>query len=181
METLKGKLLIAHPFLKNPAFRRMVILICDETPEGHFGLVLNNPIEAMKIDDILPDKIGVDCELGVGGPVDPLYLQYLHKNSNVRGTQEILPGVCVGGDFKQVKMLLNLENIRPDDVHFYVGYAGWENGQLEEELNKNSWLITDFNWEYLENNQDDMWKKVLRKMGDKYLKYVNYPIDPRLN
>ena len=60
-DTLKGKLLITHPFLKDPKFRGMVILVCDETPEGHFGLVLNNRLDTMKIDDVLPEKIGVDC------------------------------------------------------------------------------------------------------------------------
>ena len=79
MESLKGKLLIAHPFLKDPDFRRMVVLICDESPDGHYGLVLNNNMTEMKIDDVLTDKIGVDCDLGLGGPVDPMYLQYLQK------------------------------------------------------------------------------------------------------
>ena len=110
-----------------------------------------------------------------------MYLQYLHKNTGIRGTQEILPGVCVGGDFKQVKLLLNLENIRPDDVRFFVGYAGWEQGRLEEELNKEAWLVTDFKWEYLEDTSGDMWKMVLRGMRNSYSNFVNYPVDPRLN
>jgi putative transcriptional regulator len=181
MESLKGKLLLAHPFLKDPSFKRMVVLICNETAEGHYGLVLNNPMEVVNLDDVLPEKIGLECSLGVGGPVDPTYLQYLHRNVNVKGSQKILPGLCVGGDFKQVKMLLNLEDIRPNEVRFYVGYAGWSQGQLEEEMKNDSWLVTDFKWEYLENSRSEMWKMVLRSMGKDFSKYINYPIDPRLN
>jgi putative transcriptional regulator len=179
MDSIKGKILLAHPFLKDPNFKRMVVLICDDTVEGHYGLILNNSLSSLQVDDFLPEKIGVQLPVLVGGPVEPTYMQYIHRCEVVEGSKGVKDNLWVGGDFEQVKMFLNLEKIPPEDIRFFIGYAGWGNGQLEKEMQSDSWIVADFNWEYLNYAPEEMWKKVLRYLGKGDL--VHYPIDPRLN
>ena len=179
MDSKKGKILLAHPFLKDPNFKRMVVLICDETKEGHYGLVLNNSLASLQVDDFLPEEIGVKLPVLVGGPVEPTYMQYIHCCESVEGSKGVKDNLWVGGDFEQVKMFLNLEKIPPEDIRFFIGYAGWADGQLENEMKNDSWIVAEFKWEYLNYTPEEMWKKVLRDLGKDDL--VNYPIDPRLN
>ena len=181
MEPLKGKILLAHPFLKDPNFKRMVVLICDESTEGHYGLVLNHSLASLNVNDFLPEKIGKELPVLVGGPVEPMYMQFIHKSSLVDGSKEVDENIRVGGDFEQVKMFLNLEKISPSDIRFFIGYAGWGKDQLQDEFKNESWLVGEFKWKYLDYSPDEMWKKVLRDLGTGFEEFVNYPIDPRLN
>ncbi|HMI67022.1 MAG TPA: YqgE/AlgH family protein, partial [Cyclobacteriaceae bacterium] len=66
---------------------------------------------------------------------------------------------------------------------FFVGYSGWSQGQLEEEMEMDSWIVTDKVTEELifETNPKIMWQKVLKNMGGRLSVYSNYPADPRLN
>ena len=179
MNKIKGKILLAHPFLKDPNFKPMVVLICDESIEGHYGLVLNNSLDTLHVDDILSEKIGLEIPVMVGGPVEPTYMQYLHRCSKVNGSKDVKDNIWVGGDFEQVKMFLNLEKIPLEEIRFFIGYAGWEAGQLAEEMKSDSWIVADFKWGYLKYTPEEMWKMVLRDLGKDEL--INYPIDPRLN
>ncbi len=179
MKPVKGKILLAHPFLRDPNFKRMVVLICDDSLEGHYGLVLNNSLASLSVNDFLPEKIDIDLPVLVGGPVDPTYMQYLHRCEKVEGSKGIKENIWVGGDFEQVKMFLNLEKISPEEIRFFIGYAGWADGQLAEEMKSDSWIVADFKWEYLKYAPEEMWKMVLRDLGKEDL--INYPIDPRLN
>lgn len=179
MEELKGKILVAHPFLKDPNFKRTVVLICEESEDGHYGLILNNPITGVDLEDVLSEELGWHQPLLSGGPVEPMTLQYLH-HENIKDALMLSPDLCIGGDFNEVKELLNLGEISSDEIKFFLGYSGWGGGQLEDELEKESWLITDFKKEYLDA-EEDLWKQVLRDMGGDYAQLINYPIDPRLN
>jgi putative transcriptional regulator len=179
MRKFKGKLLVAHPFLKEPTFHKSVILICEEKKEGHYGLVLNQPISDVVLDDVFMDKIGLDIPILSGGPVEPMMLQYLH-HFNVSDAKSLFSDLSIGGDFNQVKRLLNLTNESTDEIKFFLGYSGWAEGQLEDELNKGSWVIAEFRPEYLDY-QGDLWKKVLEDMGGEHKQLINYPNDPRLN
>ena len=179
MQNLKGKLLVAHPFLKDPNFKRSVVLICEDSVDEQYGLVLNNPITGVVLKDVLPDDLTIDTPILSGGPVEPMTLQYLHQ-TNVDDALVLSPDISLGGDFNQVKRLLNLGQISTHDIKFFLGYSGWGEGQLKDEIDSDSWLVADFKREYLDY-QGALWKKVLRDMGGEYAEMVNYPIDPRLN
>jgi putative transcriptional regulator len=64
-----------------------------------------------------------------------------------------------------------------------LGYSGWSAGQLEEELDSDSWIVSDQASEELifDTEPDGMWKKTLKIMGGRFSVYSNYPKDPRLN
>ncbi|MCL4155937.1 UNVERIFIED_CONTAM: hypothetical protein GTU68_032233, partial [Idotea baltica] len=78
-------------------------------------------------------------------------------------------GVYWGGDFEKLKFLVKSELIKPHNIRFYVGYSGWSEGQLQEELNSGSWVIDSMDANYIfKSNQDDLWQKVLHNKGKVY-------------
>ena len=83
---LKGKVLIAEPFLEDPNFKRTAVMICDHSlEEGTVGFILNRPIE-MRIDEVLEDFPEFDAEVYFGGPVktDTIHLSLIHISEPTR-------------------------------------------------------------------------------------------------
>lgn len=104
----KGSLLIAKPFLGDPNFERGVILMCEHNEQGSFGFVLNQTTDLF-LGDVLDETIYQDITLHLGGPVEKNTLHFIHRRPDlVTGGTEIMKDVYWGGDFENVKTLLNL-------------------------------------------------------------------------
>lgn len=178
----KGCLLIAKPFLGDPNFERGVILLCEYNSQGSFGFVLNQVTELF-LGDVLDETIYQDIPLHVGGPVEKNTLHFIHRRPDlINGGEEIMNGVFWGGDFEQVKTLLNINTLNSDDVRFFIGYSGWSGGQLDGELSQDSWIVSQTTSDFLFTTPPgSFWREVLRNMGGEYRSIANYPIDPRLN
>ena len=82
-----------------------------------------------------------------------------------------------------LKPQLDTTTLKPSDIRFYLGYSGWGQGQLEAELQEDSWIVCDFVTDELLFDTDPtvIWKKALENMGGRFSVYSNYPVDPRLN
>ena len=178
----KGGLLISEPYLPDPNFKRTVILLCDHNDEGTFGFVLNKSTKAG-----LKEFIDIDSdfnpEVFVGGPVQQDSLNFLHRGDEFEGGMKITEGLYWGGNFEHLKVLMDQGQLDESNFRFFIGYSGWGIGQLEKEVNENSWIVTkgltaDV---LLETNSNLLWKQVLKAMGGKYEMFSNYPTDPRLN
>ena len=182
VEPKKGCLLVSEPYLPDPNFERTIILLCEHGVEGSFGFVLNKPSPA-KIADVMETIQNFDAHVYVGGPVQQDTLHYLHRIKTLEGATEVGEGIYWGGNFEQLNLLINGKNIAVDDVKFFLGYSGWSEGQLEEELKANSWIVSGKVDEQLifETNAEIMWQKALKAMGGRFSVYSNYPVDPRLN
>lgn len=178
----KGKLLLSEPFMGDPNFDRSVVLLCEHNEEGSFGFVLNRPA-SVELSDIIEDVNQFDGTVYVGGPVQHNTLHYIHRFPTLEGSQEIQNGLYWGGDFEQLLNLLDSHQITEDDIRFFVGYSGWGEGQLEEEMEKSSWIVADVNDVNVifESDGQKMWQTILKNLGGKFSIYSNYPTDPRLN
>lgn len=77
-----------------------------------------------------------------GGPVQTSSLFYIHRLGDLIGGKEISEGVFFGGDFKTIEELVKRDEATPDDIKFFLGYSGWGESQLEDEILNNSWLTT---------------------------------------
>ncbi|OIR02978.1 hypothetical protein GALL_149780 [mine drainage metagenome] len=177
-----GTLLISDPFLKDPNFLRTVVVICDHQYEGSFGFVLNKLYD-QKIGELVPDLEGIDFPVYYGGPVQTNTLHFLHQRPElIDGGILVTDNVYWGGDFETVIELLKENRLKQNDIRFYIGYSGWGEGQLEEELKTKSWITSQGTSKLIfHRNADMIWKDALRNLGGEYAQMINYPIDPQLN
>lgn len=178
----RGRLLISEPFLADPNFERTVVLLCEHNEEGSFGFVVNKP-SLLKIGEVM-DAIGsVDERVFVGGPVQQDTLHFLHRHTSIDKAVNIRDEIYWGGDFESLVTCIDTAVVKPTDVRFYLGYSGWSSGQLESELQEDSWIVCDYVTDELlfDTDPTQMWKKALDGMGGRFSVYANYPVDPRLN
>ncbi|MEM9414764.1 MAG: YqgE/AlgH family protein [Planctomycetota bacterium] len=150
MDSLAGNLLVAAPTMDDPNFARAVILMVDHSEQGALGLVLNRPSQT-KVDAVW-DQISilpcpVDQWVRRGGPC-PGPLMLLHDQPT-HAQVEVCEGVCFSSEEALVTGAIGPDSTHEQDLGsdgarlgFYVGYAGWEGGQLEAELGTGSWLVT---------------------------------------
>lgn len=177
----KGKLLIAEPFLGDPNFERSVILLCEHNEEGSFGFVLNQ-VANLQLNDVLSQPAAVALPLYVGGPVGQNTLHFVHRLAFLEDAVELGGGLFWSGDFEQMTNLLNIGKISERDVRFFIGYSGWSSGQLDQEMERKSWIVSQATADFVfETPTDQFWRAVLRQMGGEYRVKSHYPIDPRLN
>jgi len=178
----QGILLIADPFLKDSNFMRSVVLMCRHSEEGSFGFVLNK-IYDLTLGDLISDMEEYQLPVFTGGPVQMDTVHYIHQFPNLLpDSQLIAENIYWGGDFEKLKSLIKNNEIDTSRIKFFIGYSGWENGQLENELTEKSWLTATSTRNIVFNTPtDEIWKAGLRHLGGKYEMMINFPIDPQLN
>lgn len=93
-----------------------------------------------------------------------------------------MDGIYWGGDFEIVTDLVKANRLQSKDIRFFVGYSGWGDGQLNEEMNAKSWILSESNRKLIfATTAEEIWKAALRQLGGEYVQLINYPIDPQLN
>lgn len=177
-----GILLIAEPFLKDPNFLRTVVFLCEHKGEGSFGFVLNRVFENT-LDELIPELEGNKIPLYYGGPVQLNSVHFLHQYPElIPGGQEVFKGVYWGGDFDLVIELLKEGNIDLKKIRFYIGYSGWGEGQLADEIIEKTWLTVKATKRLVFHpRHNEIWKDSLHHLGGEYEQIIHYPIDPQLN
>ncbi|MEM6336646.1 MAG: YqgE/AlgH family protein [Bacteroidota bacterium] len=179
-----GRLLVAHPMLGDPNFNRSVVLLCEHTVgAGSFGLVLTRTLEE-RMGELMPSLADFDGPVGQGGPVQLDTLHFVHRHGEqVSEAIEIHEaGVYWGGDIAAVEQLVLTGQTGPEQMRFFAGYAGWDDGQLQAEIEEGSWFVADLSLDLLFSTPpENLWRTVLRRMGGQYALLANFPADPRLN
>lgn len=177
-----GKILIANPFLKDPNFFRSVVLLCEYRDEGSFGFIFNK-LFTQTLDELMPDTTIKKLPVYFGGPVQLDTIHFLHSVPDlIEGGFKILPDIYWGGDFERAVELLNMGMIDAGQIKMFIGYSGWDKGQLDGELKEDSWIISKGTKELIFDEMDkNIWSQSLREMGDGYAPIANYPPDPSLN
>jgi len=178
-----GHLLISEPFMLDPNFKRSVIILTEYSDMGAVGFILNHQSDYL-LGDILPDTSYSEMPVYVGGPVGSNTLHFIHTcPDKIPNGIEIVNGIYWGGDFEVVKELVSSYQLTEDEIKFFTGYSGWTAGQLEAELRENTWIVTDkLNTETLfKHDEQDLWKDVVRGMGQRYAHIANFPENPELN
>jgi putative transcriptional regulator len=182
LEPEKGRILISEPFLDDNYFKRSVVLLCEHNEEGTFGFVLNNYVD-LKLPEIMADFPEVNTRIGIGGPVETNNLYYIHTmGEKLEGSLEIMEGLWMGGSYEIMKLLLESDQTDVSTFRFFVGYSGWEPEQLDEELKRNSWIVSNASVaDIMNTSQEKLWAESLRAMGKRHSIVANFPEDPTLN
>ncbi len=177
-----GSLLISEPFQNDNYFKRAVVLLSEHDNHGTLGFILNKPTD-LKVNDAVDDFPTFDAPLYFGGPVDTDTLFYIHTVGKIlTGSREIVPGIFWGGDYDQLKFMIDTRQILPDQIRFYAGYSGWEPRQLDDEIKDKAWMLSEAKKEFTFcANPKALWSQVLRSMGNEYAMLANFPEDPSLN
>lgn len=179
-DSLRGKLLVASPALVDPNFARTVVLITEHNEEGAMGIVLNQPSETA-LDDVSPElaEIAGEGPVFVGGPVQPEALVLLAEFSDPTAAAWI-----VAADVGLASSELELSElggvVRRGRV--YAGYSGWGEGQLEAEMEIESWIVEPpLPRELFPEDPDALWSDVLARKGGQYALVARMPDDPSVN
>jgi len=172
----KGRILLAEPFMLEPNFNRAVILLCEHELDGSLGFILNKPLE-MTVNELIADFPEFDAPVFYGGPVQTDTIHYIHNAGElIDDSKRIAPGVYWGGDFEQLKGLIKTRLIEAKDIRFFVGYSGWDFGQLKDEMASRSWLVADMHSNYLFKTKiSQLWRKVMRNKGNTYTVIAQIP------
>lgn len=178
----KGRILVSEPFLPDPNFERTIVLLCEHNDEGSMGFVLNKPSQA-EIGDVIEALEDLSSTVLVGGPVQQDTLHYLHRCAGLENAIHIIDDIYWGGDFDNLKSLIHTKQIHSKDIKFFLGYSGWSAGQLQAELEVDSWIVSDkFDTKLIfETQPQDMWRQALERMGGRFSVYSKYPVDPTMN
>ena len=179
----RGSLLLSEPFMLDPNFKRSVVLLTEHANDGSMGYILNHKSNLL-LKDLVPECENANNVVFIGGPVANDTLHFIHRCYNrMNSGSEIGEGVYWGGNFETLKILINNNNVQADEVKFFVGYSGWGADQLKSEMEENSWLVADkFAPEIpFLDDEENLWKEVLRGLGPKYAHVANFPENPLWN
>jgi putative transcriptional regulator len=177
-----GIVLAAAHNLHDTNFKRAVVFLAQHEATGTLGYVVNRPLEPT-LREILPDVHGFDAPLFWGGPCQNDTLHCLHRiGAHVPGALEIAEGIYWGGKFEVITDLLMSGGADVNDIRFFVGYAGWTDGQLEEEIKEESWMPAHSNQHLLfEEPTKNLWTRVVSGLGGDYRIIAGTPEHPSLN
>jgi putative transcriptional regulator len=181
-DSLRGKLILASPVLRDPNFVRTVVLIAEHTDEGAMGLVLNRPAAAT-VGEAVPDLswlAGDEEPVYVGGPVAETAVIVLAEFDRPE-----LAGALVEDDLG----FIGADADEPDRLdgairraRVFAGHAGWGPGQLEDELGEEAWIVeAPLREEIFTIDPEDLWAAVLRRKGNRYALLATMPLDPSVN
>jgi putative transcriptional regulator len=177
--SVAGSLLIAHPNMLDPNFRRTVLFISAHDPkEGALGVIINRPLDRQVADLVTetPPASLAEVPVFLGGPVGKNQLMFaafewqigegLNLNHNVA-----LEEACDAVDQKN-----------PARSCAFVGYAGWGAGQLEAEMKQKAWLLQKPSRSVLKLDRlPKLWFDIMRTLGPWYKMLAAAPDDPSLN
>ena len=181
LEISRGKLLIAMPSLLDPNFRRTVILLCEQGPEGALGLVVNRPTE-VEVSTLISDLSGLDPSERVyaGGPVGKNGMLILCRGAAGPSGHEVLDDLFLA---KELEALKTPGILGPKgEIRCYLGYAGWAPGQLEMEIQSGAWRVANGSADLTFDAEPSLlWPQMMRRMGREWAVYATLPSDPGLN
>jgi putative transcriptional regulator len=176
--TLAGSLLIAHPNMLDPNFRRAVLFISAHDPkEGALGVIINRPLDKHVSDLVseVPPASLAEVPVFLGGPV---------------GKNQLLFAVFEWDKGEGLKLNHNVDLEKANEtagqqsasICAFVGYAGWGAGQLEAEMKQKTWLLQKPGRSLLEaDRRSTLWFDIMRGLGPWYKMLAAAPDDPSLN
>lgn len=177
---LAGRLLVASPRLVDPNFARAVVALLNHDEKGAMGLVINRPTEipvAEHLPDWVVDRLVPPAVVFYGGPVEQAVAIGLRESYHDASEEVFASGVSMidlsdeeGGESSS------------GGLRVFAGYAGWGPGQLEDEVEEESWIILPARaGDVFSSSPADLWGEVLARQGGQIALLASMPLDPELN
>jgi len=181
---MKGKLLVASPeLLLDEVFSKSVILIVDQHEHGTVGFMLNKPLP-LQVSEVAENLKNLNIQLWDGGPVAEENLYFLHQlpeffDENYKVTDNIY----WSGDFEQLEVLSREQpRILYGRTKFFLGYCGWNVGQLEREIKSGAWMVVDQpDFDIFNLDPRRIWANLIYRYKPEWELWIHAPSDPALN
>jgi putative transcriptional regulator len=180
-ESLAGQLLLASPSLLDPNFVRTVVLIGIHSEDGAMGVVLNRP-STVTVGEAVPqlqDVIGALETVFVGGPVQSSSVVFLAEFLD-----PTLAGMLILGRIGFPAPEASVEQLAQATARrrVFAGHAGWGRGQLDAEIAGGDWIAHPAQPEDVFTDvPQELWSRVLTRMGGSYALIARMPVDPSVN
>ncbi|MGB5102150.1 MAG: YqgE/AlgH family protein [Steroidobacteraceae bacterium] len=168
---LTNQFLIAMPGMEDPNFAQTVTLVCEHSPRGALGIVVNKPL-SMTLAEVFA-QLGLDASQSSvaqdpvlhGGPVQTDRGFVLHSpDKEFDSTLAVSERLHLTTSRDVLDALASGEG--PEKVLVALGYAGWDAGQLEEEMARNAWLTVPVDERLLFDVAiEDRWQAAARLLG----------------
>ena len=188
-----GTFLIASLGLEDPSYSRTVVLILQHRPDQTLGVIVNRPLgervrmypaeELRTLANGLDSGRKPDGMFYQGGPEEPNSLIFLHRlGSAGEDATRICDGLYAGGDLDILRGCIpDLDSDSPL-LRFYLGYADWAPGQLENEIALGAWILSEANIDLVFSEEpESVWQQAMHALGGKYAPMSFIPEDPSLN
>jgi putative transcriptional regulator len=169
---LEGKLLIALPGMPDPRFEKSVIFICAHSGEGAMGLIINKAVEGLSFREMM-EKLEIDVTqmtpnqpILFGGPVQTGRGFVLHSGEfeSKDSTMPVTEDISLTATLDILRAIANGHG--PRKSLFALGYAGWDSGQIEDEIRANGWVHCDADDAIVfDETLDGKWSRALKKLG----------------
>lgn len=176
---LSGHLLLAHPSMRDPNFRRTILFLSAyDKQDGAFGLVINRPANKRLVDFLPGQELGVleNVPVYLGGPVEPHELIIASFQWTDVETKITMHSAWSLNELEELPV-----NERKT-LRAFVGYSGWTSGQLEAELQQDAWIVQAATKTILNGKADEgTWLKIMRTLGPAYHLLAIAPDHPELN
>lgn len=177
-----GDVLLSEPFMNDYYFRRSVILIIDHNEEGSLGVIINKRL-TIPFNELVQGFPKFNADVYLGGPVETDRIFFIHTiGEMIPDSYKISSGLYWSGNINALKAMIKTDLIKPHEIRFFVGYAGWEEGQLRRELKANTWIVGKFSTkQILHTMPGKMWSTFVNEMGSRYRLWDRFPVDPSNN
>ena len=167
----KGRLLIAGRNLRDPNFAETVVLLLSYEPRGAMGIVINRPTEVQLATALpnLAELSGRADRLFAGGPVGVNgILLLVRAKKPPQASEQIFGDVYGSGRLSTLRQALGKKG-KTDRVRAYAGYAGWGPGQLDQEIARGDWYVTDADpATVFDMPAPDIWPKLINRFSGQW-------------
>lgn len=169
-DSLRDHFLISMPSLEESIFNHTVTYICDHTEDGAMGIIINQPMlltlgEVFEQLSLFTSPEVEHIQVLAGGPVNTQQGLVLHRDQGRwESTMRITPEICLTASKDIVEAMA--QNTAPASAQLALGYAGWSEGQLEQELQDNCWLTMPADSSILfDTPSNERWAAAAKQLG----------------
>ena len=143
MQITAGSILTSTSSLDDSIFQQSIIFLTEKNEQGATGFVVNK-LFPKTLNQLEEFKHSLPFALYNGGPVATQGLFFIHRRPDIiEGGTPIINGIYVGGNFKQAIHEIDQKNILVHHIKLFIGYCGWDAGELEAEIAEGSWKVMD--------------------------------------
>ena len=166
--SVKDHFLIATEKMKDNRFSKTVIVILESDKNGAWGLVINKPLGTMPIALLIDPSLNtseereklykINVPVFWGGPVDIKEIFILHSAEYKSNTTQNYGNISISQDYN---ILFDIaENKGPEKSLVIFGYSGWGSGQLEGEMERDHWILSEIDLDIaFDRESNTKWNK----------------------